>query len=807
MSLRGVALEDSTHRATRGSLLSSLLGVALLAWLALAPVAARTPDSVEHADDEPRFEVLMINGGGQKSQNYQSHLLHLTELYDLLTASGLSGDRISVFSSDGPDPEPDLAVKDKSVLDAWMIDGTRLGRSLDPRKRYVNSTVDGADLKPATQASLYEWFAAASDRLGPGDMLLLYVTDHGTRNPEDTTDNRITLWGKDENLSVSELRTLIAQLDAGVQVVMLMSQCYSGAFADLMYGEPDRVEPRANICGYFSSTAQRPAYGCYPENYGKENVGHSFRFIDGLRGSSSFPNAHQQVLVTDRTPDVPLKTSDVYLRNILEQAAAKRGLTLNRLVDQLVLEAWADKAAWEPEIRLLDRIGQTFGFFSPRLLEEIEERTDRLPEASRQFSRYGEAWQAALESLNAEIVDGFLRADEDWRRRVSNDALKGLTEPERQALARELLPELSAYARSAATRAERLDFLKQRADSSLGAHYRMQVRLAALLRMKSVLTRIAGQVYLANHGSENESAIYVSLGECEALTLSPSETAPGPPMDPDPFPSYEDDLALAKEVLPGWMGIRFRPTDADVKTEKGLEAGATDVLTVYPDSPAESAGIEVGDIILGPPGDPFVERRQLREWIMTIPIGEPQPLKILRDDEELLVSLSPGSYPIELPALPGPPEVGSVAPPLEKLVAYRGTLPETLANDGGYLLFFWATWCGPCKEAVPEVLAFERERGTTVIAITDERAAQLEPYFETRDSPFPRTVATDRRRLSFQAYGVSGTPSFVLIGADGTVQSTSTGYSREKGLSVPGWSWSKKSPAEPDDATERSTSK
>jgi thiol-disulfide isomerase/thioredoxin len=775
----------------------------VLGALAVASAAARASGSVERAVDESRFEVLMINGGGQRFQNYQSHLLHLRELFDLLLASGLSSDQVSLFSADGPDPAPDLAVRDQSVLDAWMIDGTGLGRSLDPRTRYVNSSLDGADLKPATKAALRKWFATASERLRPGDTLLLYVTDHGTKNPEDTTDNQITLWGKGENLSVSELRALIAQLDAGVHVVTLMSQCYSGAFANLMYGQPERVEPRANICGYFSSTAQRPAYGCYPENYGKENVGHSFRFIDALRGGSSFPNAHRQVLVTDQTPDVPLKTSDVYLRTILEQAAAGRDLTLNRLVDQLLLAAWADKAAWEPEIRLLDRIGQSFGFFSPRLLEEIEERTDRLPEASRQFSRYGEAWQAALQSLNAEILDDFLEADADWSQRVSGDALKGLTEQDRQALARELLPELSAYARSATASAERLDLLKQRAESSRGAHYRMQVRLAALLRMKSVLTRIAGQVYLANHGSRNEADIYASLVECEALTLSASETAPGPATDPAPFPSYEDDLALAKEVLPGWMGIRFRPTDAELRAEKGLEAGATDVLTVYPDSPASEAGIEIGDIILGPPGDPFVEQRQIREWIMTIPIGEPQPLLILRDDDELRVSLSPGSYPIDLPALPGPPEVGSVAPPLEKLVAYRGTLPATLTNDGGYLLFFWATWCGPCKQAVPEILAFERERGTKVIAITDERSAQLEPFFETRDSPFPRVVATDRRRLSFQAYGVSGTPSFVLIGADGTVQSTSTGYSREKGLGVLGWSWPKVSPPEPDGATGR----
>ncbi len=228
------------------------------------------------------------------------------------------------------------------------------------------------------------------------------------------------------------------------------------------------------------------------------------------------------------------------------------------------------------------------------------------------------------------------------------------------------------------------------------------------------------------------------------------------------------------------MGIRFRDVEPAVREKLDLEAGAARIIHVYPDSPAAEAGLKTGDIVLGPPGRPFTEPKRIRSWTMLSKIHKNASLDILRDEEPRQLALLPGEYPIEWPELPGPPEIGEDAPPL-KLSLYRGE-KDGPAGAGPQLLFFWATWCGPCKLAIPDLLAFERKLGAPVIAITDEASEQLDAFFEERQAEFPSNVAIDPQRQTFINYGVSGTPTFVYIDEDGKVQSHRVGYDKAKGL-------------------------
>ena len=771
-----------------------LAAIGLTLGVMCGPTALATPG--EPVDTSPRLQVVLLNGGGQPAINFYSHLLHVKLLSAALRRAGLSPTDIAIFSADGADPKADFAVRElQPEADFWLLRGTRLERPLRTPIRYENSVMDGFTLQPATRAALHNWFAEAAEHLRPGDTLLFYVTDHGTKNNEDLANNRITLWGDQESLSVTELRDLFARLNPRVRVVVLMSQCYSGAFANLMYKDTTADLPGGNVCGFFSSTADRQAYGCYPENRDKDNVGHSFFFIESLAAGYTFPEAHHRVLVADQTPDVPLQTSDVYLERLLEGVARARGQDLDTLIDEFLRLAWHDGSTWEPEIRLLDRIGQAFGSFSPRSVGELQEYARLLPDSSAQFTAYGKAWEAALHALTTANLERFLAAQPGWQERLDAKALAPLEAAERRALAHTLLTELADFTRTDRATHERLQFLQAKADSATTAHYRMQVRLGVVLRMRAILTSIAGRVSLKQDGMDEQRQAYEGLKSCEALALGKTSATMSPLALPTPFPSYDEDLKLAEAVLPGWMGIRFKQVNATVRAQFGLTPGASTVLTVYPDSPAQQAGLEVGDVILGPPDSPFTEQQQIREWVMTASIGTPTPLQVLRGEQWHRLTLTPQRYPIKWPSLPGPPPVGSAVPPLPAFKLYRGTLPVEFARGGPYLLFFWATWCAPCKASLPEVVAFERESGVPVVAITDEPPETLDAFFTKYNGPFPTTVAVDELRRAFLAYGVSGTPTFVLADATSKVQSIASGYRPDVGLPLAGWAWTKRNPA------------
>jgi len=761
-----------------------------------SPAPVSPPAAVAPPVDTARVHALLLNGGGSPRQNFQSHLLHVRQVLALLEDAGVPPDQIDVFGSDGEDPGLDLALrKQQPEAGFWLLEGTRLAAALRTPVTFESTSLPGVTIRPATQAALADWFATTGKTLASGDTLLFYVTDHGTRGAKDPTENAITLWGKDERLTVRELADLIGTLPAGVRVVALMSQCFSGGFADLPALAAAHGKPAGEVCGYFSSTADRMAYGCYPENRGKDNVGHSFRFLEAVAEVGSFPAAHESVLVSDTTPDVPLRTSDVYAETMLVHAAEAAGVPLDAFIDGLLAEAWRDRGRHEEALRLLDRTSAAFGMFSPRSLAELDAQAGSLPNVGAELDSYKQVWRQTLHAATSANLERFLAADPAWGARLTPARAIAITPAEARQLTPALLADLGAATAADAAVETRLETLRDRGRENAAVAYRMAVREAVVLRLRALLTDVAARTYLERRGGAAARQEAAALLACESFTLPRVGGSAHALTAPERFPPLEDDLALARATMPGWLGIQFRPAPESVREKRGLGAGAVSVVAVYPNSPASAAGLRVGDVVIGPPDAPFAEDTQVREWTMLSTLDQERTLRVLRGERPTDVTITPGARPLKWPSLPGPPKVGAAAPALG-LTPYRGT-PPTELTGAPRLLFFWATWCGVCKAALPELAAYEKASGTQVVAISDEDPAQLDRFFAGHRGPFPDLVAVDELRRSFLAYGVSGMPTFVLVTADGTVRQVQRGYSRAKGLELPGWTPLASAPAAP----------
>ena len=593
--------------------------------------------------------AVLINGGGTPRQNFQSHLLHVRELIELLVSRGIPEKRITVFSSDGTDPAPDLAVRmPEPEENFWLIEDLGPGKQLASKTRLENSTFGRYHVFPAKHAALESWFDAASRSLVSGDTVLVYVTDHGKKNRADLTDNSIVLWG--EELSVRQFRGLLDQLPEGVRAVALMSQCFSGSFANVIYDSDGMGEPDGSVCGYFSATAERRAYGCYAENQGRFNVGHSFRFIEAMRGTALFPEAHARVLVDDQTPDVPNRTSDLYLENLLQRAAEERGLRVTELKEQLLEVAWDRGAGSSEEVSLLEEVSQAYGSLNTASIHELRQERSRLGRLRTRLGTYARRWKVALIDLKRENYGRFLQKNPEWRSLLEPEVLQALDESDRSGLRRDLLKALGEFTQNDLTMQIRLETMKDRVAPVEAARYRMEVRQATVERLEQLLTRIAGRVHLDMEATADQQAAFEQLDSCESFELAePHSEIALRLVRPEPFPPLSQDARLAEEVAPGWAGINYRPARGAPGLDYRGGPGAVLIQKVTKDGPADRGGIREGDILLGPPGQHFTWSNEIREWIMLSPVGQRREIDLLREGETITVAIRPDAFPIRMP--------------------------------------------------------------------------------------------------------------------------------------------------------------
>ena len=94
-------------------------------------------------------------------------------------------------------------------------------------------------------------------------------------------------------------------------------------------------------------------------------------------------------------------------------------------------------------------------------------------------------------------------------------------------------------------------------------------------------------------------------------------------------------------------------------------------------------------------------------------------------------------------------------------------------GKGNYVLLdMWASWCGPCKGEIPNLLKLHnqyKDKGLTVLGLfVWDKEENLKKSMEEEGIVWPQIVSVETMEAT-ESYGVSGIPHIILFAPDGTI--------------------------------------
>jgi hypothetical protein len=336
---------------------------------------------------------LTIGGGHAPTNNQVSLEKNVLFFRDALATLGLNHAPQEVLFADGNDNKQDVQFipqdsdLPKSVL--LLQDIFPQAESLTERYR----PHDIPQLWGSSQAQTLErWFNTIGRSLPEGDRLIIYYTGHGGpgRPPHNTT---LALWNE-PSMTVQQFVGLLDRLPPKVSVVLIMVQCFSGGFADVIFdkADPNRGLSPRNRCGFFATTFDRTAAGCTPDITLDDYREYSTYFWAALcghtrtgkpvqkpdftgNGAIGLSEAHAYTMIHSETVDIPVKTSDRFLRQYSRLSGS--GLTTASIpYDQLrALAGPSDRA-------VLDGLSDALKLSGPNRLATARRRADELAQQS-----------------------------------------------------------------------------------------------------------------------------------------------------------------------------------------------------------------------------------------------------------------------------------------------------------------------------------------------------------------------------------------------------------------------------------------
>ncbi|MEN0110541.1 MAG: TlpA disulfide reductase family protein [Planctomycetota bacterium] len=129
------------------------------------------------------------------------------------------------------------------------------------------------------------------------------------------------------------------------------------------------------------------------------------------------------------------------------------------------------------------------------------------------------------------------------------------------------------------------------------------------------------------------------------------------------------------------------------------------------------------------------------------------------------------------------PLIGSPAPPFE-LASTDGETVRLADHRGKVVVLdFWATWCGPCVRAMPQIDALANEFAEDEVVVfgvnQGDPLEEIEAFLDERDLSIAHLL--DKDSTVGDSFGCDSIPMTVVIDAEGVIQSIHTGFSSDLG--------------------------
>jgi hypothetical protein len=305
--------------------ISAAVAAGITFWAA-NPQAAEVP-----------LHAILVGGGPDLENNgaeIESHLRFAAEILP-------RGAQRFIHFTDGKSRGKTVSFTDSAKLSPGrralhtLLPNGGFGPEAEARKPEIGQKLEGAARRDAIRASIGKIPAKAGESATP---VLLYFAGHGSENSWNAENNSYHLWDN-EQLSVSHLASEISRLPVRAPIALIMVQCYSGAFANVLfrYGDPANDLIEHDLAGFFAASKDREAAGCGTEIHEPHYQDFSSYFFGALCGRSrlgqpvtgadydgdgtvNMYEAFCFALIHDDSPDTPTCTSQAFLSRFVSLA-------------------------------------------------------------------------------------------------------------------------------------------------------------------------------------------------------------------------------------------------------------------------------------------------------------------------------------------------------------------------------------------------------------------------------------------------------------------------------------------------------